>query len=95
MFDTNRGGTGGRLARLITSLQDRIWAQDEAFAADRDYDVRRSTRGWTITVRDTRWDRKQLCSPCSATGADPITGESCPDCAGTGVVTLPSAGGRQ
>lgn len=87
MFETNRG-VAGRFARLIAAFQDRIWAADEAFAADRRYDARRSPGGWSITVRDPRWDRRQPCSGCAATGCDPITGAPCLLCAGTGVVTL-------
>lgn len=90
MFDTNHG-RADLLTRLIAALQDRIWAADEAFASERRYHASRSPGGWSITVRDSRWDRRQLCEDCAVSGRQPITGVPCPRCAGTGVVTLPAS----
>lgn len=87
MFETNRG-LAGRLTRLIAALQDRVWAADEAFATERGYRARRSPGGWSITVRDPRWDRRQVCPECAGT----IAGAPCQRCAGTGVGTLPAPG---
>ncbi len=81
-----------RLARLCARLQDHLWRADEQFAADRGWIAERSPRGWSIEVRDPRFNRRHLCFACDGTGRHRITGVECPDCAGTGVVTEPEGG---
>lgn len=83
-----RRGLRGRLALLRALLQDRLWSSDEKWAADRGYDTWRSPAGWTVHVRNPRFDLRQECDDCGGEGRDPITGRDCPGCDGTGVVTL-------
>lgn len=78
----------GTFSRLRAALQDRLWAADEVFAAERGWTARRSSRGWSIDVRDPRWDCRQECSSCRGEGREPITGRMCTACDGIGVVTL-------
>jgi hypothetical protein len=80
-------GLRRRLARLRRTLQDRLWAADERWADDRGYDSWRSASGWTVHVRDPRFDLRHGCVDCDGTGRDRITGGDCPCCEGTGVVT--------
>lgn len=79
-----------RLARL----QDRLWAHDEKWAAERGYTVCRSPRGWSIAIRDPRFDRRHACIGCAGTGHHRIAVGECSECGGTGVVTEPEAGER-
>ncbi len=76
------------LAHLRAAIQDRLWAEDEAFANKRGYDSCRSGSGWAITVRDPRWDSRQECSACGGTGWGRTEGAECAECDGVGVVTL-------
>jgi hypothetical protein len=78
--DTSDQADSGRLKRLRGRLQAWLWRPDEALAADRGWDVRRSRSGWSITVRDARWDTRQECSACAGAGCD--------TCALTGVITV-------
>lgn len=83
------------LAQLRVAIQDRLWAEDEAFADKRGYDSCRSGGGWAITVRDPRWNSRQECSACGGTGGR-IEGAECAECVGVGVVTLrPGEPGEQ
>jgi hypothetical protein len=84
-----------RIARLRKAIQDRLWRADEEFATDRGWTAQRSPSGWSIRVRDPRFDRRKECGACGGTGRDRITGADCPDCDATGVVTLPPGGGEQ
>ena len=77
-----------RLARLRAALQERLWSADEKWAAERGWTARRSASGWTIQVRDPRFDLRQECWECGGTGFHRITGVECDTCDGTGVVTL-------
>jgi hypothetical protein len=90
--DEPPGGLRRCLARFRAALQDRLWRSDEAWAAEREYTARRSTRGWSIEIRDPRFDRRHVCDTCQGVGHHHITGAECADCAGTGVVTDPERG---
>jgi hypothetical protein len=82
-----------RLARLRAALQDRLWRDDEKRAAERGWTAQRSASGWSIQVRDPRFDLRQECWECQGAGRHPITGAECDACAGTGVITLPDGPG--
>jgi hypothetical protein len=82
------GRCGTWLCRLAR-LQDRLWARDEKWAAERGYSSRRSASGWSITMRDPRFDLRQECSECGGTGRHRISVGECSECGGTGVVTEP------
>jgi hypothetical protein len=86
--DTPRGTWRRRLARLRAALQDRLWSDHEKWTADRGYESWRSPSGWKAYGRDPRFDRRHACFDCDATGRHRITGDECPECQGTGVVTL-------
>ena len=75
-------------------LQDRLWARDEKWAAERGYTVRRSSRGWSVSIRDPRFDRRHACSSCAGTGRERIAVAECSECGGVGVVTEPEGGER-
>jgi hypothetical protein len=81
-----------RLARLLSDVQDRLWAPDEKWAADRGYTARRSSLGGSVDIRDARFDRRHVCDGCAGSGRHRITGAECPDCGGVGVVTDPERG---
>jgi hypothetical protein len=81
-----------RLARFRSHCQDRLWGPDEQFAAERGWTAERSIRGWSIEVRDPRFNRRHLCFACDGTGRHRITGVGCPACFGNGVVTEPEGG---
>jgi hypothetical protein len=81
-----------RLARLKDRLQDWISGPDERFAAERGWTATRSSSGWSVTVRDPRFDRRHVCDACDGGGRHRITGAECPDCGGAGVVTDPERG---
>ena len=83
-----REGLRARLAGLRSALQDRLWSADEKWAAERGWTARRSASGWSIQVRDPRFDLRQECWECGGTGFHRITGAECEVCDGTGVVTL-------
>jgi hypothetical protein len=82
-----------RLARLRTTLQDHLWRADEKWAADRGWTSQRSASGWSIRVRDPRFDLRQECTECDGAGRHRITGAECEVCDGVGVVTLPDPEG--
>jgi hypothetical protein len=82
------------LGRVCAAVQDRLWEQDEEFAAQRGYDARRSHRGWTITVRDPRWDSRQECPACAGRGCGPDA-QPCAECAGSGVVVIDIGDARE
>jgi hypothetical protein len=90
--DVPAGSWRRRLDRLRTRVQDYLWRPDERFAAERGWTAERSRSGWSIEVRDPRFNRRHLCFACDGTGRHHITGVECPDCAGTGVVTEPEGG---
>lgn len=78
-----------RLDHLRERLQDWIAGPDEQFAAERGWTATRSASGWSVTVRDPRFDRRHVCDTCGGVGRHRITGAECADCAGVGVVTDP------
>ena len=73
--------------RLRAALHDYIARDDEKWAADRGFDSRRSASGWTVTIRDPRFDLRRACAACGGTGRHRITAAECPECE-DGVVTL-------
>ena len=75
------------IERFRRAVQDRLWAADEKWAADRGLDSYRSPSGWSVVIRDPRFDLRQECRECTGTGHDRITGEECTECE-DGVVTL-------
>lgn len=75
------------LGRTCRTVQDRLWAADEHYARDRGYRSQRSRSGWTITVRDPRWDLRQECAVCHGSGSD-LAANPCAACGGVGVITL-------
>jgi hypothetical protein len=77
-----------RLARL----QDWLWARDEKWAAERGYTVRRSSWGWSVSIRDPRFDRRHACSSCAGIGRQDVGDAECSACGGIGVVTEPERG---
>jgi hypothetical protein len=77
-----------RITRLRVALQDCLWRADEKWAADHGWTSQRSASGWSIRVRDPRFDLRQECWECGGTGHHRITGAECDTCDGTGVVTL-------
>jgi len=83
-----------RLARLRVAVQERLWSTDEKWAAERGYTARRSTSGWSVDIRDPRFDRRHVCEACAGSGRHHITGAECADCGGVGVVTDPERGER-
>jgi len=83
-----------RLARLRARLQNWLWAPDERFAEERGWTATRSRSGWSVTMRDPRFDRRHVCEACAGSGRHPITGAECADCGGVGVVTGPERGER-
>lgn len=89
--DGDRPGNGW-FGRFRARLQDRLWRADEAWAAERGYAARRSVRGWSVDIRDPRFDRRHACDTCAGTGRHHITGADCADCGGVGVVTDPERG---
>lgn len=90
--DPQRGTRFRRFVRLKARLQDWIAGPDEQFAAERGWTTTRSASGWSVTVRDPRFDRRHVCDACAGTGRHPITGTECADCTGVGVVTDPERG---
>jgi hypothetical protein len=90
--DPQRGTRFRRLVRLKDRLQDWIAGPDERFAAERRWTATRSASGWSVTVRDPRFDRRHVCDSCGGVGRHRITGAECADCAGVGVVTDPERG---
>jgi hypothetical protein len=93
--DGPSGAWRRRLAGLCAALQDCLWQSDEKFAAERGWTATRSGSGWSVRVRDSRFDLRQECSACDGTGRHRITGAECPDCDATGVVTLPADDGGE
>jgi hypothetical protein len=85
-------GLRHRLARIVADVQDRLWAPDEKWAAERGYTARRSTWGWSVDIHDPRFDRRHTCDGCAGSGRHRITGAECPDCGGVGVITDPERG---
>ena len=88
------GGRFGTWRCRLARLQDRLWARDEKWAAERGYTVRRSSRGWSVSIRDPRFDRRHACSSCAGTGRERIAVAECSECSGVGVVTEPEGGER-
>ena len=82
----------GRFARLRARLQNWLWTPDELFAHERGWSATRSPSGWSVTIRDPRFDRRHVCEACEGSGRHRITGAECTDCAGVGVVTDPDRG---
>jgi hypothetical protein len=90
--DDPPGTWSRRLAHLRMRVQDWLWGPDERFAEERGWTATRSASGWSVTVRDPRFDRRHVCDTCDGTGRHRITGAECADCAGVGVVTDPERG---
>jgi hypothetical protein len=57
-----------RLARLRGTAQDRLWREDEKWAADRGHRTWRSSSGWAVHVHDQRFDRRHVCDSCGGSG---------------------------
>ena len=70
-----------RLARLLADIQDRLWRADEKWAAERGLETWRSPNGWSVSVRDPRFDLRHVCGECDGTGRHRITGAECPTAA--------------
>jgi len=73
-------------------LQDWIAGPDEKWAAERGYETWRSPSGWSVSVRDPRFNLRHECGECDGTGRDRISGAECAECGGVGVVTDPEQG---
>ena len=90
--DARRDSPLRRLARLKDRLQEWISGPDERFAAERGWTATRSPSGWSVTVRDPRFDRRHVCESCGGEGRHRITGADCSECGGVGVITDPERG---
>jgi hypothetical protein len=81
-----------RCGALRQALQDWLWNPDEKWAAERGYETWRSPSGWSVSVRDPRFNLRHECGECDGTGRDRVTGAECAECGGVGVVTDPERG---
>lgn len=74
----------GFWARLRADLQDRLWAADEEWARQHEFEARRVSGGWAIEIRDPRWDTRSECPACRGEGLVGV--HACGPCGGTGVL---------
>jgi hypothetical protein len=84
MRQPSEGPLRGPIGRLLDRLVDRLFADEDAHATARGWEVRRLPGGGRA-YRDPRWNSISRCDSCGGTGRDAASA-ACLPCDGTGVL---------